>query len=422
MKSTLFVVFLLLATMPAQASFQYSMPKDLSKVEIYLATRDMGREVYSRYGHTILRVLDFENQVDIAFNWGTFDFNAPGFIRKFLQGILIYQMSYAPWKVEIRISELDQQTMWMEKIRLTSAQKTVILQKLIWNMQPENLTYPYFFFYDNCSTRVRDLLDSALNGEIKKRMADRQTGLSYRDRVMQHNASLPFLAMAQDVILNSEPDKSMTAWEDMFVPIYLRDYLKELPAFDDHGTPIEFSHLLEDTEVLREYPQPALPSYNGYQLVWLWCGLPLLVGFLSSQWRHGRRLMGLGLVVFGSIFGGFGTFMALSWLFGSHTVLPKNVNLLLMWPLDFIYVIVGFFYLRYANLLDRKKILDRCLAYIGTLHLMALIVFVLGSSWFRQDTSRVMIYFAPLCVFAVWLSTPTVPYSLKQFFKKNNVF
>lgn len=384
-------------------------PRDMSQVEIYLGTRDIGHQIYSKYGHTIVRVLDRESGTDIGYNWGTFDFNAPGFIPNFLRGYLIYYMSYGPWWNEVAISKIERQTMWMERVNLTDAQKQRVIDRIMWHALPENVNYPYLFFYDNCSTRVRDIFDMATGGQIKELSSNRLTGKTYRDRVMEYNESAPFFAMGQDVILNSEPDKEMSDWEDMFIPGRLRHYMLSIPAVDDSGHEIEGKSLLSDTVTLTDYPGPTVPLINGYMLLWILSGVPAILGMYMFKRPTiksiGARLIGFSAVVLGGLWGSIGVFLSMSWAFGSHSVLPHNANLWMIWPVDIIYMGIGLYLLAFgsaARLAPSRVLLVKCLTFAHMACLAVLVVLTV-SGGLVQNTSRVVGWFAPLTVL-VWLS------------------
>jgi hypothetical protein len=385
------------------------MPRDMSKVEIYLGTRDIGHQIYSKYGHTIVRVLDRDGGTDIGYNWGTFDFNAPGFVPNFLRGYLIYYMSYGSWWNEVAISKIEAQTMWMERVNLTDAQKKRVIDRIMWHARPENVNYPYLFFYDNCSTRVRDIFDMATGGQIKKLSENHLTGKTYRDRVMEYNASAPFFAMGQDVILNSEPDKVMSDWEDMFIPGRLRHYMLQIPAVDDAGREIPGKTLLSDTVTLTDYPVPEIPLINGYVLLWILSGLPALLGFLfykrPTSKAVGARLIGFSAVALGALWGAIGLFLSLSWAFGSHSVLPHNANLWMIWPVDLGYMAIGIYLGVFGSSIRFSRLLVLVVKYLTVAHLagIAILVALTVSGSLVQNTSRVVGWFAPLTAL-VWLS------------------
>ena len=392
----------LLVSISANAQRIPPLPTDYSQVEIFLATRDIGHEVYSKYGHTIVRVLDHKTNIDVAYNWGTFDFEDPGFVPKFLEGILIYNMSWGPWWEEVDISQYELQTMWMEKINLTDKQKEVMVRRINWNAQPANVHYPYLFFYDNCSTRVRDLIDEATHGKVKSATFNRKTGRSYRDRVMEHNASVPIFAMGQDVILNSEPDREMSEWDDMFIPINLRESLLKVSAVDDDGKEIPGVTVLSDTRTLTKFPRPEIPPVNGYGLIWILTGLPAVAGLWlyrsGKRLKLAARLIGFSEMVLGGLWFFFGVFMALSWVYGSHTVLPRNVNLLLMWPTDVLYLVLGIKLLWRGVWVSETGKFWQALVWNTRAHFAAMAVFLIVSlgHLVTQNATRVALWFVPL--------------------------
>lgn len=388
-----------------------SLPRDFSNVEVYLGTRDIGHQIYTKYGHTILRIVNYENHTDVGYNWGAFDFNEPGFIPKFLKGILIYQMTYGYFRDDVEVSIAEQQTMWMERINLTTKQKETLIRRINWQAQPENVKYPYLFFYDNCSTRVRDYLDEALGGAIKVRSMNHMIGKSYRDRVMEHNSSEPLLAMGQDVILNSEPDKQMSAWDDMFIPIYLREYLLEIPAIDDLGREIEGRKLLSDTRILAKFPPPVAADFNGFELVCIAVSLPAMLGIILLKFggltSFGIRMIGFSTVMLGGLWSFFGLFMSLSWVFGSHTVLPHNANLFLMWPTDVSYLFLGFGLLKSGRWSDPQTRFAKLMAVNTVCHLVAMFVLagIAKFGFIPQNVTRIAAYFVPLTVFIYVISS-----------------
>jgi hypothetical protein len=425
MNRSLFLLALtlgLLFSASANAQRIPPLPKDYSQVEIFLATRDIGHEVYSKYGHTIVRVLDHKTNIDVAYNWGTFDFEDPGFVPKFLEGILIYNMSWGPWWEEVDISQYELQTMWMEKINLTNKQKETLVRRINWNAQPANVHYPYLFFYDNCSTRVRDLIDEAIHGKVKEATFTRKTGRSYRDRVMEHNASVPIFAMGQDVILNSEPDREMSEWDDMFIPINLRESLLKIPAVDDDGKEIPGVTVLSDTKVLTKFPRPDIPPVNGYGLIWILAGLPAMIGLwlfrIRKRTKLAVRLIGFSELVLGGLWFFFGVFMTLSWVYGSHTVLPRNVNLLLMWPTDVLYLVLGFKLLWRGEWVSETGKFWSALVWNTRAHFAAMAVFLIVSlgHLVTQNATRVALWFVPLTaiVFGIVLLRPIAEVAVKE--------
>src|SRR5690606_24001953 len=149
----------------------------------------------------------------------------------------------------------------------TTAQKQRLYQRLAWNLRAENIVYDYDYFFDNCTTRVRDYLDEALGGSIAERSRAFSSN-TFRDEVQSHYASIPLIAFSLDVLMNERIDRRMSQWEQMFLPAQLRDQLNRLG-------------LLDRSEVLAQFTPPA-PGINAYYVAALLL-LPLMLLLLSVR-------------------------------------------------------------------------------------------------------------------------------------------
>ena len=383
----------------ASARFIPPIPANMDKVEIYLLTRGAGNDVYTKYGHTMIRVVDRANYLDVAYNWGEFDFDQPGFIVKFLRGVLLYHMGISPTGLEVRISHFEQRWLVQEQLNLTNKQKAVFLAELNRAAQPNQRSYRYLFFTDNCSTRPRDFIDKALNGKIAAGFQEKESNSTFRDQVMYYNASSPILAMGQDVILNSEVDRPISKWEDMFVPLKLREYLFSLPAYSDNGSVRSGEKLLSGTTMLVRYPDPVNPSYNGYLIFGVLLGVPMLLGMIlylkTSFPKTGLRIFGLAMILWGGVAGIFGCYLSLAWAFSEHTVVHHNANLWLFWPIDWYFLFLGGKLLGKGVALRPGSSLAKFTFWLAMAHLVALGIYgVLAiSGFFIQHVMRVLAYF-----------------------------
>ena len=119
----------------------------------------------------------------------------------------------------------QERTVWQDRINLTNPQKVRLYRRLMWNLEPENIVYPYQYFYDNCTTKVRDYLDEALSGRISQQFTG-MTEISFRHQVQAHYQSVSLIALSLDVLMNSYIDRAMSEWEEMFLPLRLRDRLQ----------------------------------------------------------------------------------------------------------------------------------------------------------------------------------------------------
>ncbi|MCE5262007.1 MAG: DUF4105 domain-containing protein [Deltaproteobacteria bacterium] len=388
----------------ASATFIAPMPANVGEVEIYLLTRGAGDEVYTKYGHTIIRVVDPSNRLDIAYNWGAFDFDDPGFTWKFLRGFLLYYLDITNTGIQVEVSEIEKRWLVQEKLNLTDRQKAALLLELNRESRPDQRYYRYLFFTDNCSTRPRDIIDRALGGKIAAAYRGKESGFTFRDKVMEHNASAPILAMGQDVLLSSEVDRVISQWEEMFVPLKLREYLLTMAACDDAGRERPGERLLSATTTLASYPDPVNSPVNGYVIVGLLLGIPALLGLAlygKTRFRKtGLRIFGLVLAVWGGLSGFFGLYLVLAWAFSEHTVVYHNANLWLFWPVDWYLLVPGGALLWNGAGLRRGGLCSEWTAWFARGHLLALGIYgalAIGGV-FTQHVARVLAGFGPLAL------------------------
>ena len=329
---------------------------DLNRIHFYLITIDVGNKVADNFGHTALRVIDEANNSDTVFNWGLFDISGGvvSFSYNFFKGIMNYRLGTATPAQEFAQYEGQRRTVWQDKINLNNQQKEILYRRLLWNIEPENVVYPYHYFFDNCTTRVRDYLDEALSGKIANSNIG-VTGNSFRDQVQSHYQSIGFISFSLDILMNSNIDRQVSAWEELFLPLSLR--LAMLDLVSDVAINGQRQKLLTDTEVVMAFPTPPAQA-DPYRLAAMVLLGPTLLlylllkkipmSFFATHSRIGLKVPGFSFRVLGilglltGLFSGiYGLLMLGSWFVSDHLDLHHNVNLLLFWPTDLFVIVVS---------------------------------------------------------------------------------
>ncbi len=391
------------------------LPADFNQVDYYLITVDVGNNVWDNFGHTALRVVDRNSNSDLVFNWGLFDASVGNvtFASNFFRGILDYQLGVSPPAWEFGRYEREQRTVWQDRLNLTTAQKATLYRRLAWNLREENIVYSYQYFFDNCTTRVRDYLDEALGGRLREQSLA-QTQRTFRDEVLSHYATVPPIALSLDILMNSRIDRPMTRWESMFLPATLRERLLEFPSDVFDGA--QRRPLLDDSEVLLEFTPPA-PGPQAYPLlgaglggavVFLFLGLrriPLSSfssqpGFTLRAPALSYRLLGAVALVFTLLGGLLGLIMSVAWRESAHLDLHHNLNLLLFWPTD----LLGLAYaLRWLAFGRACPIGTGKLAFIKVyllLHLLAALAYIAAAltGLAGQDVVSLLLFVVPAMI------------------------
>jgi hypothetical protein len=307
-----------------------------SQLRVWLVTAAQGDAVWERYGHNAIRVLDTETGRDVSYNWGYFDFQQVDFIPRFLQGRMLYMMLPLQTAGMINAYALVDREVVFQELDLSPAQKLSLQQAADENALPENRDYFYQYFLDNCSTRVRDLLDRVLGGALNREFATRASGTSYRDHTRRLTQVDPLIYTGIELLLGTPGDEPISIWEEMFVPMTLRDELRDFTVVDSIGVarPLVLS---EETVVTSaRAPEPA--TATGWLPIYMLLGV-LLGGVLASR-ASGRVVSSPGLrfavtaisITWCLIAGVLGTIPVLL-LFTEHHFAHWNENLFLFNPL-----------------------------------------------------------------------------------------
>lgn len=389
-------------TTTALATTAFTPP---ARGEVYLLTAGLGEEIYTRYGHTILQVSAPDK--DYYFNWGIFDYRSPvafGFV--FFKGILTYKLGIDSWRKTRTIYKRQNRWLIRNKINLSLAQKQALYQILQVNLQPENINYSYQYFYNNCSTIVRDYLDRVLHGSIKARTLVPVT-MTFRQYIRNNLNYPPWISFGLELLMNGRVDMQLQQWEEMFYPIKLQEHLRNLTAVDDHGQPTAEPLLGEDKLILAgaEHPSSEVQLSLIVPSILL---LLLLVSLSLYKLISPRWVIGI-LLILGGIVGGLcSLLMLISWLHSEHLDLHHNLNLLQFWPTDLI-LLPG---IGLTLLLRRPRFMHTLLRPYAYAHLGAFILLLclacvyefLGFGWLAsvlgQNVFRTLLLglFLPLCL------------------------
>ncbi len=215
----LFIVFYIFLhsfhTVKAQ-DFQLS-----DEAEISILTGSPGNELYAAFGHTAIHIKDTANGIDVLFNYGIFDFETPNFYMKFVQGKLLYQLAITDYEGLIALYKEGNRTLTEQYLLLDKKQKQEVFDFLVDNSKPENSAYKYDFFFDNCATRVRDVLNKVLGDKLKWDLSKFPPDKSFRDLINPYLVKMPWVDMGMDLILGMPTDRKANLQEYMFLPDYI---------------------------------------------------------------------------------------------------------------------------------------------------------------------------------------------------------
>lgn len=322
-KSTLFL-WMLLAWLGITARAQDS-------AKCSLLTCSAGEEIYSLFGHTALRYEDPARGIDVVFNYGMFSFRVPNFALRFALGETDYQLGVTEFSRFAAEYQWDERDVWQQTLNLTSLEKQRLWKALTENYRPENRTYRYNFFYDNCATRPRDRIEACVDGRVEYAAAqDTTTVCTWRDLLHRYTEGHPWARFGIDLCIGSRADKPANYREQMFVPFYLQQYLKGACIVTEQGD----RHPLVGEEVKvvdaahTEQEDGLLPSPLQAALL-LWAGVTVLSIYGV---RRRKSLWALDGLLFGTA-GVAGCILAFLAACSQHPAVSPNWLLLVLHPL-----------------------------------------------------------------------------------------
>lgn len=275
------------------------------------------------FGHSAFRVTDPQSGIDYAFNYGIFDFDRPDFLTNFALGHNVYMLGVHDFRPFQQSYIDDNRYIHEQVLDLTLEQKQKIFDFLIWNAAPENREYLYDYFYDNCATKIRDVVANTLGDDVKFDGSYITTNYSIRELAGQYLKPFPWLDLGIDICLGLPMDKKASPYEYMFLPDYIESGFDHATVKKDSTTvPI----VKEKNIIYSEHAQEYSSSLPHPLLVF---GLILLFALaISVKDYYAKKLSNwFDVILFGST-GIIGVLLLMLWFFTDHKAAAYNFNLL----------------------------------------------------------------------------------------------
>lgn len=334
MRQKLLYIFLTLAFSITQ-SFQAKSFTLSNQVEISILTCGPGNDAYSLYGHTAIRVIDPISKIDLAFNYGVFSFGAPNFIYRFAKGETDYLLY--PYKFSNFFDEYkkDKRSVYEQILNLTQKEKQQLFNFLVWNAKEENREYRYNFFFDNCSSRVRDVIEMQLEGKVVFPETSKAPK-TFRQLIKTYQRNNRWLDFGIDLAVCAPADRLATASEEMFLPDYLMDHFAHAQIQDSTET----KDLVKETRTLYEAPASKLSGFSISDPFIIFLLITVLIIYISIRQFRRKNISALtDYVVFG-VTGIMGFVLLWLVMYSEHPAMSPNYNLIWAMPLNLIFAIV----------------------------------------------------------------------------------
>lgn len=287
-----------------------------SKVSVL--TYEAGNELYTIFGHTALRIQDSALHIDNVYNFGTFDFSSPFFYIRFFGGKLDYFLTIIDYKSFVQHSILEQRTIYEQTIDLTHTERDYMFYRLNEIYNSKERFYKYDFFYDNCATRIRDLIEEVNRGKIHYDSSN-YCCKTFRELLNPYISKNYWIDFGINIALGREADKIAKSSDFMFLPDFIFRILDDSQQILKTETIIDLSNKQDKINIF------SIPLLIAIIVVIL-----LLLG--ANKTRN------LTFYAYNSLFVLIGVFILLLSLLSDNSAFRENYNV--FWTLPALFVLL----------------------------------------------------------------------------------
>lgn len=331
-----FRIFLVLLLLPFSQPGNCSSILDderLDSIEIGLVTCSPHDEIYSLYGHSAIRFHDLCSGEDICFNYGVFNYSQSFFVLRFVFGKTDYELGIAPfrgfckyykdWGCEVSELLLD----------LTNEEKRNIIMALMKNWAPENRVYRYNFFFDNCATRPRDIVEANISGRVAYEERTNYAP-SFREMIHSYTSNHPWAAFGNDLLLGARADLVATQRQQHFIPANLSYDFQRAKVVSSTG--VSRPLVAEKRIIVPASGQSSVDSWIPTPLLCAGCLLFVLVVIAWLEWRRGLTFRWVDATLM--LMTGLSGIVILVMFFSEHPTTSTNLQILLLNPLPLFFL------------------------------------------------------------------------------------
>ena len=279
-------------------------------------------ELYSAFGHSGVRYQNFEQGLDIFYNYGIFDFNQPNFYTNYVKGKLTYMVGKNQYSFSKRYYSNQKRYIKEQFLNLSSEENFFLLDYLENNVKKENRFYPYNYIFNNCSTKIRDVLELTIGEKLK--FNDPPANLSYRSLIDRYLDNYKWADIGIDICLGTKIDDKSSNYDAMFLPEYLFSSLENATVGDKKLVfETRINNLDQDQIISRGIISPKIVFY---------IFLIISLYFSFRQIKYNNKFIYFDSLLF-FLSGMIGILILFLWFFTDH-ISTNNLNILWAFPLN----------------------------------------------------------------------------------------
>lgn len=332
MKTTLYILLIFVTTFTQISAQQLS-----NKATISVITCGPGDQLYSTFGHSAFRVFDPLQNFDKVYNYGTFDFNAPNFYLNFAKGKLTYLLSTTNFSRFLREYQYENRWVKTQQLNLSSKEIQLVFEFLETNAKPENRAYKYDFFYNNCSTKIEDVLKVILKDKLVFNNSHITTHKTHRDLIADYTINQKWSKFGIDLALGAVIDKEASKDDYKFLPDYIFKAIENATIKTSNGT---IPLVKKEQNILLHKPINNNNLITPFYLILILSLIIIYVTYKNYKLVKKTKIIDF-LLLF--ITGFIGVLVLLLWFATTHTATYNNLNFLWAFAPN---LVVSFFMLK----------------------------------------------------------------------------
>ena len=325
------ILFLLLCCPIFIFSNKLDLSNNVGQTKISVLTCDPGNEIYSLFGHSALRLQNPVQGYDLVVNWGLFEFseNQFDFGYDFAKGRLKYFMGLQSATNFMEEYKGSRRGIREQILNLNKEEKFKLITLIENNYKPENRNYKYEFFYDNCSSRIRDLLKTVFNEEIKFHSSSKSNKFTFREIIHEYLKYNPWLELGIDLVLGKKIDVLVNNENLMFLPENVEQILDS--TYVKNNKVQKKIVLSKNILIKSNIKKDDLKSIKIYS--WIILSITMLLLIIKKE-----RLFNYWSVINLFVVGTLGLVLLFMWFGTDHSGTKMNLNLLWASPLHFVLI------------------------------------------------------------------------------------
>lgn len=281
---------------------------------IYLITVSPSRTVHTVFGHSAILVYDpRRDEESLVYDFGRVDLSESGVVWDVLTATQDYLVGTRELDSSRRKYERQGRGAIAQRLDLAPSQAQGISDELKRIVRFDN-EFRYNWYRPNCTTRVADLFDDALQGTLAPQHKG-SSGTSPAREVLRHSAHMPHLWFGLHWGSGRLADVDISWWDAMFLPESLMERLRVSTIEGPGSRPRPL--VSSECRIMAPVEPEALPEAPNRDLPLAGIGLAAgaaVAGAGAASRRVGVwvvGLLGVALGVFGSaalMVGTLGTF------------------------------------------------------------------------------------------------------------------